>query len=165
MILKSEENLRRLHVNYLVKEHGLKRIYFWEPYFFIFFGLFHMHRIWALIDRSSYASFWLGIMGNKGLPYFLIMGILAGLCIVGIITFIRERKANYFWRWIYLFGGAYVLFDLFAIAIGLEVWQKLLTFMFDVDSPYWNLIWGFFILLGTAVFVLGIVLMVKKKKK
>ena len=38
MILKSEENLRRLHVNYLVKEHGLKRIYFWEPYFFIFFG-------------------------------------------------------------------------------------------------------------------------------
>ena len=143
----------------------MKRIYSWEPWFFLFFGLFHIHRIWALIDRKTYASFWMGIMENKGLPYFLIMGILAGLCILGIVTFIRERKANYFWRWIYLFGGAYVLFDLLAIAIGLEIWQKLLAVMFDTDSPYWILIWGLFILLGTAVFLLGIVLMVKKKKK
>ena len=143
----------------------MKRIYSWEPYFFIFFGLFHMHRIWALIDRETYASFWMGIMENKGLSYFLIMGILAGLCILGIITFIRERKSNYSWRWIYLFGGAYVLFDLFAIAIGLDVWQKLLATMFDTNSSYWNLIWGFFILLGTAVFALGIILMVKQKKE
>ena len=123
-----------------------------------------MHRIWALIDRESYASFWIGIMEKKGLAYFLVMGILAGLCILGIITFIREKKANYTWRWIYLFGGAYVLFDLFAIAIGLEVWQRLLAVMFDTSSSYWNIIWGFFILLGTAVFVLGIGLIVKRRK-
>lgn len=140
-------------------------IYIWEPWFFIFFGLFHMHRIWALIDRESYASFWMGIMEKKGGSYFLIMGILAGLCILGIITFIRERKANYLWRWIYIFGGIYVLFDLFAIAIGLEVWQKLLEVMFDITSPYWNIIWGFFILLGTAVFILGIKLMFKRKEE
>ena len=140
-------------------------IYIWEPWFFIFFGLFHMHRIWALIDRESYASFWMGIMEKKGVSYFLIMGILAGLCILGIITFIRERKANYLWRWIYIFGGIYVLFDLFAIAIGLEVWQKLLEVMFDITSPYWNIIWGFFILLGTAVFILGIKLMFKRKEE
>ena len=123
-----------------------------------------MHRIWAIIDRKTYASFWMGIMENKGLLYFLIMGILAGLCILGIITFIRERKANYIWRWIYLFGGTYVLFDLFAIAVGLEGWQRLLAVMFDTNSPYWNLIWGFFIALGTAVLALGIFLMVKSKK-
>ena len=140
-------------------------IYIWEPWFFIFFGLFHMHRIWALIDRESYASFWMGIMEKKGVSYFLIMGILAGLCILGIITFIRERKTNYLWRWIYIFGGIYVLFDLFAIAIGLEVWQKLLEVMFDITSPYWNIIWGFFILLGTAVFILGIKLMFKRKEE
>ena len=147
------------------KKSGLKRIYIWEPWFFIFFGLFHMHRIWALIDRSSYASFWMGIMEKKGLSYFLVMGILAGLCILGIITFIRERKANYIWRWIYVFGGAYVLFDLFAIANGLKVWQKLLAVMFDTASPYWNYVWGFFILLGTAVFVLGIRLLIKMKER
>lgn len=123
-----------------------------------------MHRIWAIIDRESYASFWMGIMEKKGVPYFLIMGILAGLCVLGIITFIRERKANYLWRWIYIFGGTYVLFDLFAIAIGLRVWQKLLEAMFDITSPYWNIVWGFFIFLGTAVFVLGIKLMLKMKK-
>lgn len=123
-----------------------------------------MHRIWAIIDRESYASFWMGIMEKKGAPYFLIMGILAGLCVLGIITFIRERKANYLWRWIYIFGGTYVLFDLFAIAIGLRVWQKLLEAMFDITSPYWNIVWGFFIFLGTAVFVLGIKLMLKMKK-
>ena len=142
----------------------MKRIYSWEPWFFIFFGLFHMHRIWALIDRETYASFWMGIMENKGFLYFLIMGILAVLCVVGIITFIRERKANYHWRWIYLFGGVYVLFDLFAITVGIEGWEKLLAIMFDTHSPYWNYIWGFFILLGMAVFILGIVLMVRKKK-
>ena len=120
----------------------MKRIYSWEPWFFILFGLFHMHRIWALIDRETYASFWMGIMENKGFLYFLIMGILVVLCVVGIITFIRERKANYHWRWIYLFGGAYVLFDLFAIAVGIEVWEKLLAIMFDTHSPYWNYIWG-----------------------
>ena len=93
------------------------------------------------------------------------MGILAGLCILGIITFIRERKANYIWRWIYVFGGAYVLFDLFAIANGLKVWQKLLNVMFDTASPHWNYVWGFFILLGTAVLVLGIALLIKRKRK
>ena len=124
-----------------------------------------MHRIWALIDRQSYADFWMGIYEEKGVTYFVLMGLLAGLCILGIVTFIRERKANYLWRWIYIFGGIYVLFDLFAIAIGLEVWQKLLEVMFDITSPYWNIIWGFFILLGTAVFILGIKLMFKRKER
>ena len=123
-----------------------------------------MHRVWALIDRESYASFWMGILEKKGVSYFLIMGILAGLCVLGMITFVREWKANYLWRWIYIFGGIYVLFDLFAIAVGLGVWQNLLAAMFDITSPYWNLVWGFFILLGTAVFVLGIRLLIRTKQ-
>ena len=93
------------------------------------------------------------------------MGLLAGLCILGIVTFIRERKANYLWRWIYVFGGAYVLFDLFAIAIGLEVWKKLLSAMFDTSSALWNPIWLFFIVLGCAVFLLGIRLFVIRKRE
>ena len=119
-----------------------------------------MHRIWALVDRQSYADFWMGIYEEKGVTYFVLMGLLAGLCILGIVTFIRERKANYLWRWIYVFGGAYVLFDLFAIAIGLEIWKKLLSAMFDTSSALWNPIWLFFIVLGCAVFVLGIRLFV-----
>ncbi len=142
----------------------MKRIFAWEPWFFIFFGVFHMHRIWALIDRQSYADFWMGIYEEKGVTYFVLMGLLAGLCILGIVTFIRERKANYLWRWIYVFGGAYVLFDLFAIAIGLEVWKKLLSAMFDTTSALWNPVWLFFIVLGCAVFVLGIRLLVIWKK-
>ena len=143
----------------------MKRIFAWEPWFFIFFGVFHMHRIWALIDRQSYADFWMGIYEEKGVTYFVLMGLLAGLCILGIVTFIRERKANYLWRWIYVFGGAYVLFDLFAIAIGLEVWKKLLSAMFDTSSALWNPIWLFFIVLGCVVFVLGIRLFVIRKKE
>ena len=143
----------------------MKRIFAWEPWFFIFFGVFHMHRIWALIDRQSYADFWMGIYEEKGVTYFALMGLLAGLCILGIVTFIRERKANYLWRGVYVFGGAYVLFDLFAIAIGLEVWKKLLSAMFDTSSALWNPIWLFFIVLGCAVFVLGIRLFVIRKKE
>ena len=50
----------------------MKKIYAWEPWFFMFFGLFHLHRIWGLIDRKSYADFWLGILESKGVFYFVL---------------------------------------------------------------------------------------------
>lgn len=141
-----------------------KKIYLWEPWFFIFFGIFHMHRIWGLADRNSYAEFWLGILENKGAIYFILMGVLASLCILGIVTFIKNRNNNSWWRWIYIFGGTYVIFDLFAIAVELKFWNNLLMMMFDVNSPYWNIIWSFFILLGGFVFMLGIVLFRQRKQ-
>lgn len=140
-----------------------KKVLVWEPWFFMAFGLFHLHRIWGLIDRDSYAVFWIDALKNKGLFYFALMGILSILCILGIITFFKNLNNNYWWRWIYLFGGVYVLFDLFAIAIGLEFWNKLLLWMFDVTSIYWNIVWAFFILLGAFVFVLGIKLLMQRK--
>lgn len=129
------------------------------------FGLFHIHRIWALFDREGYAAFWLGILERRGAAYFAISGVLAGLCVLGILTFIRERGANPPWRWVYVFGGSYLLFDLFAIAAGLGFWSRLLAAMFDTRSPYWNAVWGFFILLGAAVFLLGIRLLTKYKRQ
>lgn len=143
----------------------MKKILAYEPWFFMFFGLFHLHRIWGLIDRITYAEFWMGVLEQKGIIYFGLMGMLAVLCVLGIITFFKNRRSNYWWRWIYLFGGAYVLFDLFAIAIGLEIWHKLLLLMFDVNSPYWNVIWSMFILLGGFVFVLGIKLLAQRKRQ
>ena len=141
-----------------------KKIYLWEPWFFIFFGIFHLHRIWGLADRNSYAEFWLGILENKDAIYFILMGVLASLCILGIVTFIKNRNNNSWWRWIYIFGGTYVIFDLFAIAVELKFWNNLLMMMFDVNSPYWNIIWSFFILLGGFVFMLGIVLFRQRKQ-
>ena len=129
----------------------------------MFFGLFHLHRIWGLIDRTSYADFWLGILENKGAFYFVLMGILAFLCVCGIVTFCKNKKNNYWWRWIYIFGGSYVLFDLFAIAIEFKVWNDLLLFMFDVNSAYWNIVWGFFVVLGGFVFCLGAKLLKQRK--
>lgn len=140
----------------------MKKIYYYEPYFFLFFGIFHLHRIWGLIDRKSYAAFWMHTMEEKGILYFLLMGILASLCIAGIITFFRNLHCNYWWRWIYLFGGGYLLFDLFAIAMGLELWHNLLLKMFDVTAPYWNILWFGFVVLGGVVFVFGCILMKRK---
>ncbi len=128
----------------------------WEPYFFMAFGLFHLHRIWGLFDRKRYAYFWLDKLNNRGAFYFILMGILASLCILGIITFIKNVKCNYWWRWIYIFGGIYLLFDLFAILFRFNFWYDILNVMFDVNSVYWNYIWIFFILLGTFSFILGI---------
>jgi hypothetical protein len=139
----------------------MRKIYWFEPYFFLFFGLFHLHRIWGLIDRSSYAGFWIDTMENRGITYFVLMGILSSLCILGIIIFFKEMRHNYWWRWIYLCGGSYLLFDLFAIATGLEFWHDLIIAMFDINAWYWNILWGGFIILGAAVFVLGVSLMCK----
>ena len=139
----------------------MKKIYMFEPFFFLFFGIFHLHRIWGLIDRESYARFWLGTMENKGMFYFALMGVLSALCILGIVTFFRDLHRNFWWRWIYLCGGSYLLFDLFAIAAGLEFWHELLIAMFDVNAWYWDLLWGGFIALGAVVSVLGAVLLRK----
>ena len=139
----------------------MRKIYWFEPYFFLFFGLFHLHRIWGLIDRSSYAGFWIDTMENRGITYFVLMGILSSLCILGIIIFFKKMRHNYWWRWIYLCGGSYLLFDLFAIATGLEFWHDLIIAMFDINAWYWNILWGGFIILGAAVFVLGVSLMCK----
>lgn len=136
----------------------------YEPWFFILFGLFHLHRIWGLFDRKSYADFWIGIMEQKGAIYYFIMSIMAILCILGILTFFKNLHNNYWWRWIYLFGGVYVLFDLFAIATGLSFWHELLLWMFDIYSPYWNVLWSFFVLMGGAIFLLGVMLLIKRKQ-
>lgn len=136
------------------------KIYVYEPWFFIFFGIFHLHRIWGLIDRKSYADFWIGILEQRGIFYYSLMGFLAFFCIMGVATFIRNLRYNYWWRWIYIFGGSYLLFDLFAIAIRLEFWHDILLKMFDINASYWNLIWCQFILMGGAVFTLGIKLLI-----
>lgn len=122
-----------------------------------------MHRIWGLIDRHSYAQFWLAVLEEKGFFYYTLMGILAILCIFGMMTFFKNINNNYWWRWIYFFGGGYVLFDLFAIATKLEIWHKLLLWMYDVNAPYCNGLWSFFILLGAFVFVLGIRLEIQRR--
>lgn len=143
----------------------MKKISFYEPLFFIFFGAFHLHRIWGLIDRESYAHFWLGVLKEKGIFYFGLMAILALLCILGMITYFKNLHHNYWWRFIYLAGGSYVLFDLFAIAVGLDFWRELIYKMYDTTSQYWNLIWSVFILLGGMAFLLGIKLIIDYRKQ
>ena len=113
----------------------------------------------------SYSDFWLGILESKGVTYFVLMGILAILFGCGIAVFCKNVKNNYWWRWIYIFGGGYLLFDLFAIAIKLKIWNDLLLLMFDVHSPYWNIVWGFFIALGAFVFCLGLKLLKLREVK
>lgn len=142
----------------------MKKIHAWEPWFFLFFGLFHLHRVWGLIHRASYADFWLGVLENKGLFYYALMGFLAFLCLCGLVVFCKHMGHNPWWRWIYLFGGSYVLFDLFAIAVGMKAWHDLLLWMFDIHSPCWNLMWGFFVALGAFVFGLGIRLLRERNR-
>ena len=138
----------------------MKKIETFEPWIFLFFGAFHFHRIWGLFDRESYANFWIATMERKGGFYFLLMGILTILCVLGIMVFLKNLRHNYWWRWIYVFGGGYVLFDLFAIVTGWEFWHQLILKMYDVNVPYWNLLWLLFILMGGAVFLLGTKLLI-----
>lgn len=144
----------------------MKKVEVFEPWIFIFFGVFHLHRIWGLIDRQAYADFWVKTMESKGILYYLLMGILAALCIWGIRTFLKNRHNNFWWRWIYIFCGGYLLFDLFAIATGLRFWHELILKMYDIYAPYWNVIWISFILLGGFSFMLGVkLLLVRKRQK
>ncbi|MGN0537269.1 MAG: hypothetical protein ACI4M3_04770 [Acutalibacteraceae bacterium] len=143
----------------------MKKIALYEPWFFLFFGAFHLHRIWGLIDRKSYADFWIGVLEEKGIFYFVLMAGLCTLCILGIITFFKNMHHNYWWRSIYLIGGSYLLFDLFSIAVNLNFWHELILKMYDITSKYWNMIWAVFILLGGMSFLLGIKLLLDYQKQ
>lgn len=132
------------------------RVYWFEPLIFLFFGIFHLHRIWGLLDRISYSNFWLSIINEKGVFYIILMLVLSLLCILGIIAFYINRGKNYWWRWIFIIGGGYVLFDLFAILTKLTIWHKLLSYMFNIHNPYWNIIWSNFVLIGLLSFLLGL---------
>ncbi len=140
----------------------MKQIAAFEPWVFIFFGTFHLHRIWGLFDRKSYADFWLDVLEHKNLFYFVLMGLLAVLCVLGLKTFLKNLRHNYWWRWIYVFGGGYVLFDVIAILIGWEFWHELILKMYDISASYWNILWSLFVLMGGAVFTLGIKLLVNR---
>ena len=86
----------------------------------------------------------------------MLMLVLVMFCLVGIITFIKNRGNNFWWRWIYLFGGGYVLFDVAAVVLNVSVWHKLLIFMFDSETPHYYFIWGFFCIAGAGILVLGL---------
>ena len=139
-------------------------IHWFEPWFFLLFGAFHLHRVWGLLDRDGYAAFWLGVLESRGWFYFALMGLLAALCLAGVWAFLRRRRERAWWRWIYVLGGGYVLWDLFAIAAGLDFWQNLLYSMFDTALPCWDLLWGGFVLLGAGAFALGLALLARRRR-
>ncbi len=72
------------------------------------------------IDRKAYSTFWIYILESKGIFYFVLMGILVTCCFLGLTPFIKNYPKNSWWRWIYLFGGMYLLFEVFAIGSSLE---------------------------------------------
>ena len=143
----------------------MSRIHPLEPWFFLLFGAFHLHRVWALADRAGYAAFWMGLLEQKGPLYFLLMGALALLCLWGAALFFRERRQPRWWRWAYVLGGGYVLFDLAAIAAGWPPWRRLLQAMFDIRAPGWVTLWSAFVLLGGGSFALGLWLIRRRRKE
>lgn len=68
----------------------VKKIYFFEQFFFMFFGMFHLHRIWGLVDRIAYADFWMNVMEQKGWFYFGLMSVLATFCVLGYFYILQE---------------------------------------------------------------------------
>ena len=84
---------------------------------------------------------------------------------VGLIwCVVRRFRERCWWRWAYLFGGGYVLLDLFAIAAELPFWHRLLAAMFDTAAWYWNGLWGAFAVLGAACLLFGTSLLRRRRR-
>ena len=119
-----------------------------EALFFLFSGLFHIHRIWAFIDAKAYNNFWLKIVQNRNVYFYILGIILIIIAIIVIIYFIKYYKEKKWWRWIYLFGGVYVLIDCILNLSNNDFMKYIVLKMYTLKQPYYNILWGFFIMLG-----------------
>jgi uncharacterized membrane protein len=129
-----------------------------ESLFFLFFGLFHIHRIWAFIDSKSYNNFWLGLLGNRGPSFFFLGILLIIVSIIVILYFLKNYKAKKWWRWIYLLGGIYVSIDSILNLLNNNFIKNVVIKMYTVEQSYYYILWGLFILLGMVCIIICIYL-------
>jgi hypothetical protein len=126
-----------------------------ESLFFLFFGLFHIHRIWAFIDSNSYNKFWLELLANRGTSFFILGLLLFILTITVIIYFIKNFKNRKWWRWIYLFGGIYVIIDIILNLFNNNFIKNIVIKMYTLEQPYYSILWGLFITLGIVCIIIS----------
>jgi hypothetical protein len=126
-----------------------------ESLFFLFFGLFHIHRIWAFIDAKAYNDFWLNMLNNRNIFFYIFGVILIILTLAVIIYFLKHYKEKKWWRWIYLFGGGYVLIDCILNLFKNNFIINIVIKMYTLGQPYYNIVWGFFILLGIICIIIS----------
>ena len=126
-----------------------------ESLFFVFFGLFHIHRIWAFIDVEAYNVFWLNVLKNRNLFFYILGIILVPLAIVAIAFFVKYFKEKKWWRWIYLFGGIYVLIDCILNLLDNSFMTYIVIKMYTLKQPFYNILWGFFILVGIICIIIS----------
>ena len=126
-----------------------------ESLFFLFFGLFHIHRIWAFINAKAYNNFWLNISRNRNTFFYLLGIILIILTFVVIIYFIKYFKERKWWRWIYLFGGTYLLIDSILNLLNNNFMNNIVIKMYTLRQPYYKILWGSFIILGIISIIIS----------
>jgi hypothetical protein len=129
--------------------------YRFESLIFFFFGLFHTHRIWAFVNSTSYNKFWLNILESRG-TFFIILGLfLLIISILAIVYFIRNFKYKKWWRWIYLFGGIYLVIDTILNLFNNNLIKNIVIKMYTIKQPYYSILWGFFIALGLVCIIIS----------
>ena len=129
--------------------------YKFEALFFFLFGLFHLHRIWAFIDSKSYNEFWLRLLEKREISFFILGILLIIVTIVIILYFIKSFKERKWWRWIYLFGGLYLFIDSILNMLNNNFMKNIVIKMYTIQQPYYNILWGFFIVLGIICVVIS----------
>ena len=126
-----------------------------ESLFFLFFGLFHIHRIWAFIDSNSYNNFWLKLLENRGVSFYILGFLLLLLAVIVIIYFAKNHKNKKWWRWIYLFGGIYVFIDSLLNILNNNFIKNIVVKMYTITQPFYSILWVAFIILGIICIIIS----------
>jgi len=124
-------------------------------HFFFFLGLFHLDRIWVFICPKEYNNFWLDILQSRNTFFYILETTLVIFSLVLIVYFIKYFKEKKWWKWIYLFGGTYVFFDSISNLLNSNLTRRFVINMYTLEQPYYNILWGFFVVLGIICIVIG----------
>ena len=77
------------------------------------------------------------------------------MSIIVILYFIINFKDKKWWRWIYLFGGIYLIIDNVLNLFNNNFINNVVIKMYTMKQPYYSILWGLFIILGIICLIIS----------
>lgn len=125
-----------------------EKVYAFESPAFLLFGVFMVHRVWAIVNPPSFSNFWINAYFAKHPLILLVYALLAGLGLAGTWILIRTYRTYYWWRLFFPIIAAYGIQNVYKIWTQGEAWRDRILIYYHTGLRIWDLMWGLAVIAG-----------------